>query len=72
MFKNKFFLVNFEYMMAFKTSSGNVEINRESSHRVNNPNITLDKSSVVENYRIKNPGLEKLPLILRIEGLFVF
>ena len=62
-------------MMAFKAyhrSSGHGEISRENSQWVNNSNITREKSSAFENYRIKKPGLEKLPLILRIEGLFVF
>lgn len=61
--------------MAFKAYhlySGNGGNNGENSQSVNNPNIPGEKSSFVENYRIKNPGLGTLPLILRMEGLFIF
>lgn len=59
--------------MAYHLYSGNGEINKENSQWVNNPNIPGhgEKSSFVDNYRIKSPGLERFPLILKMEGLLI-
>lgn len=62
-------------MMAFTAYhrySGNGGNNGENYQWANNSNIPGEMSSVVENYRIKNPGLGRLPLILRMEGLLIF